>query len=244
MKFIIIILISFFILVTLFKNKIKGIVGEKTTSFYLNFLDKSKYKIISDIVLKNGEKTSQIDHIVISDYGVFVIETKNYKGWIFGNENSEYWTQVLYKKKSRFYNPIKQNYGHIKTLKECLNEFPNLKYKSIIVFSSKADLRINTTTNVITYSKLNLTIRRNSEKNLSEIEQEQILKKIKSLNIINKFDKKEHIKSINKNRKKRENLISQNKCPNCGNTLVLRNGKYSRFLGCNSYPRCKFTKKI
>lgn len=55
-----------------------------------------------------------IDHVVISKYGVFVIETKNYRGWIIGNEKSEYWTQVIYKRKERLYNPIKQNYGHIK----------------------------------------------------------------------------------------------------------------------------------
>lgn len=72
--------------------RIFGGVGEKTTSSILLFLDKSKYKVINNVVLKSGDKTSQIDHIVISDYGIFVIETKNYKGWILGSENSEYWT--------------------------------------------------------------------------------------------------------------------------------------------------------
>ena len=83
----------------LFKARIKGAIGEKTISAILYFLDKSKYKVINNVVLKNNEITSQIDHLIISDFGIFVIETKNYKGWILGNENSEYWTQVIYKKK-------------------------------------------------------------------------------------------------------------------------------------------------
>lgn len=62
------------------QTKNKGIIGEKTTSSILLFLDKSNYKVINNVVLKSGNKTSQIDHIVISDYGIFVIETKNYKG--------------------------------------------------------------------------------------------------------------------------------------------------------------------
>jgi len=54
---------------------------------------------------------------VVSNYGIFVIETKNYKGWIIGNEFDDYWTQVIFKRKEKLYNPIKQNYGHIQALK-------------------------------------------------------------------------------------------------------------------------------
>ena len=99
--------IIFFLLILiwrLFRTRIKGVVGEKKVSAILYFLDRSKYKVINNIVLKTGEKTTQIDHIVISDYGIFVIETKNYKGWVFGDENSKYWTQIIYKRKERLYN--------------------------------------------------------------------------------------------------------------------------------------------
>ena len=66
---------------TLYKAKIKGLIGEKTIASLLYFLDKSKYKVINNVVPKNNEITSQIDHLIISDFGIFVIETKNYKGW-------------------------------------------------------------------------------------------------------------------------------------------------------------------
>jgi hypothetical protein len=81
-------------------------------------------------MLQVGNKTTQIDHIVVSNYGIFVIETKNYKGWIMGNEYDEYWRQVIYKRKEKLYNPIKQNYGHILALKGVLKNFSDLNYIS------------------------------------------------------------------------------------------------------------------
>ena len=69
-----------------FKPQIKGFMGEKIVSLLLLCLDKEKYKVINDVIIKNGDITSQIDNVVVSKFGVFVIETKNYKGWIFGYE--------------------------------------------------------------------------------------------------------------------------------------------------------------
>lgn len=242
-----ILLISFIILILiwfLFKPKIKGIIGEKTTSSILLFLDKSKYKVINNVVLKSGDKTSQIDHIVISDYGIFVIETKNYKGWILGSENSEYWTQVIYKRKEKLYNPIRQNLSHIKALKDCLYEFPDIDYKSIIVFSTKAEIKVNTTTDVVNSYQLIGTIKKYKSLNLTEYEKESVFKKINTLNLVKTYDKKQHVKSIKQRIQKREDSIKKNKCPQCGDNLTVRKGKYGNFLGCNSYPKCKFTRNI
>ena len=242
-----IILITFTLLILvwfLFKPKIKGIIGEKTTSSILLFLDKSKYKVINNVVLKSGDKTSQIDHIVISDYGIFVIETKNYKGWILGSENSEYWTQVIYKRKEKLYNPIRQNLSHIKALKDCLYEFPDIDYKSIIVFSTKAEIKVNTTTDVVNSYQLIGTIKKYKSLNLTEYEKESVFKKINTLNLAKTYDKKQHVKSIKQRIQKREDSIKKNKCPQCGDNLTVRKGKYGNFLGCNSYPKCKFTRNI
>ena len=68
-----------------------------------------EYTIFNNLLFESNGRSTQIDHIVVSPYGVFVIETKGYKGWILGGENSEYWTQVIFKSKHQFYNPIKQN---------------------------------------------------------------------------------------------------------------------------------------
>ncbi len=241
-----ILLIAVFLLILFFgfyKTKIKGIIGEKTVSSVLYFLRKSDYKVINNVVLKRGEVTAQIDHVVISSFGIFVIETKNYKGWIVGHENSEHWTQVIYKYKSKFYNPIFQNAGHIRALKSCLKEYSGLEYVSVIVFPTKAEIKIDTRVDVINVYRLLRTIKKYSTINLSEDDKKNIFERINASNVIDSFDKREHINSIKRRIRNREKRIKENKCPRCGNNLVERKGQFGSFFGCKSYPKCKFTKK-
>jgi predicted RNA-binding Zn-ribbon protein involved in translation (DUF1610 family) len=242
--FILIVSVIIIIFWRLYIPKIKGIIGEKSISSILYLLDKSKYSVINNIVLERDTKTSQIDHVVISDFGIFVIETKNYKGWIVGNEKSEHWTQVLFKRKQRFYNPIKQNLGHINVLKTYLSKYPSINYIPIVVFLSKSDIKVKTTYNIINSRQLIQTIKKYNEINLEQREKEDIYKIINEANLVDTYDKTEHIKSIKKLIQKRKRDIQDNKCPQCGEKLVLRNGKYGKFLGCTSYPRCKFIRNI
>ena len=114
-------IISFFIRKKFFD---KGKIGEKKVAKQLERLDRNKYKVINNVILKTSRGTSQIDHLVISQYGIFVLETKNYTGWIFGSERADKWQQIIYKKKSFFRNPIKQNYSHIKALEENIELAP------------------------------------------------------------------------------------------------------------------------
>jgi predicted RNA-binding Zn-ribbon protein involved in translation (DUF1610 family) len=239
----IILIILFILIIVLFKlyqADLKGAIGEQNVALRLRSLDKSKYKVINNVVLQVGEYTSQIDHIVISDYGVFVIETKNYKGWILGHEQSEYWTQVIFKRKEKLYNPIRQNLGHISTLKKCLAAYPTIPYHSIIVFSSRATIKVTTTTDVVYTSQLLRTIKQYTEHNLTEQEKENIFEAIKAMNSIATYDKRKHVKSIQQRIEKRENAIRDHKCPQCGSDLILRKGKFRDFWGCYSYPTCKF----
>ena len=89
----------------IFKPTIKGWFGEEVIALYLRKLPPDEYTVLNDIILSTENGTTQIDHIVVSVYGVFVIETKNYKGWIFGGEKSAQWTQNIYGKKKQFYEP-------------------------------------------------------------------------------------------------------------------------------------------
>lgn len=75
----------------------KGEIGEKRVAHILQRLPKEEYRVINNLLLQTSSGgTTQIDHVVISEYGIFVIETKFYKGWIYGGENSEYWTQNIF----------------------------------------------------------------------------------------------------------------------------------------------------
>ncbi len=81
----------------------KGKVGEKRVATILKRLPEDDYKVINDLLLSSNGYSTQIDHIVVSVYGIFVIETKFYQGWIYGGENSEYWTQNIYGVKSKLF---------------------------------------------------------------------------------------------------------------------------------------------
>lgn len=228
----------------LFRPEIKGWIGEKRVASILGSLDRTKYSVINNVVLNTHGKTSQIDHLVVSDFGVFVIETKNYKGWIVGGENAEFWTQVIYKHKNKFYNPIRQNIGHISALKHHLSEFPNLRYVSIVVFSSKAEIKVHTSKEVIHPYELLGVIAKYSEAILPEGEKEGIIQKITISNSKDSYNKSEHIRSIRQRVQKRESSIRENKCPQCGGALTVRQGRYGRFLGCSSFPKCKFIRNL
>ncbi|MCA6128739.1 nuclease-related domain-containing protein [Thalassolituus oleivorans] len=92
-------------------------------------------------------ESTQIDHIFISKHGLFVVETKNYKGWIFGNEKQAQWTQKLYKKSYRFQNPLRQNYKHQKAL-QALLDIPLEKIHSVIAFVGEATFKTSMPKNV------------------------------------------------------------------------------------------------
>ena len=104
------------IVCAIFGKKIVGKAGEFSVQNELNKLNKQDYLIINDITIKDSNNyTHQIDHVVISKYGIFVIETKQYNGYIQGGEYDKNWVQ---NKKIQINNPIHQNYGHVKSLCE------------------------------------------------------------------------------------------------------------------------------
>lgn len=105
---------------------------------------------MNDLTLPDGQgSTTQIDHILLSPNGIFVIETKNYKGWIFGGERQKMWTQKIYKKSYRFQNPIHQNYKHLKVLESVLSDIVSPEFMhSIIVFMPDAEFKTAMPTNV------------------------------------------------------------------------------------------------
>ncbi|WP_314695918.1 nuclease-related domain-containing protein, partial [Prevotella histicola] len=139
-------LLIFFAILYLRFNK--GKIAEKMVYHKLMQLPE-EYHVIDDVLFMSNGRSTQIDHIVVSPYAVFVIETKGYKGWILGGENSEYWTQIIYKRKSTFYNPIHQNDGHIRFLKFLLKDLGNIPFVPIVVFNNEAELKVNVNTHIV-----------------------------------------------------------------------------------------------
>jgi len=101
------------------------------------------HKALFNLYIPNGkEQTTEVDLVYLHETGIYVVESKNYSGWIFGDENSQKWTQTFPNgQKYPFYNPIKQNIGHIKALQSILPSIEKEHYKSVIVFSERCELK-------------------------------------------------------------------------------------------------------
>ena len=173
--------IPFLIIIGVLKTPwFKGILGE----FIINvsaklFLDKEQYHLIKNVTLPTENGTTQIDHIIISKFGIFVIETKNMKGWIFGNPNQKTWTQKIYKHTKKFPNPLHQNYKHTKTLESLLG-LSNKQIHSVIVFIGDSSFKTDMPKNV-TYGRGYLRyIKSKTKPVLSESEVYEITTKIES----------------------------------------------------------------
>lgn len=217
-------------------SKFIGKMGEHWTKQELKKLPKEKYQVINDVYIKINNTTHQIDHIVVSPYGIFSIETKQYNGYITGKKYDKNWVRHIGKKEYYYLNPIRQNYGHVKALAELL-KIDEKKIYNIVCIPSRAKLRIQHDGELVR----NWTI---VEKILSYKEEiienpNELVKIIQKNNITDKHIKKEHIENI-KNSMLPKDLT---KCPRCGGELIVRNGKYGSFLGCKNYPKCKYTRK-
>ncbi len=218
---------------------IKGWLGENALKLILKELPKSRYKVFNDVIFKTSGASIQIDHIVVSKYAVFVIENKNYKGTIIGSEKPETWTQKIGKSEFEFYNPIKQNQIHINYLQSIIKfEIPIV---SIIAFSPRGKLDVNTDTIVVPYNKVKSQIKQYRKAVINKSERDEICGIIEELD---KSSLKTHISHAAYVKKVRHNIKSYGKCPKCGKDLVKRKSQYGEFLGCSGYPNCKFTKSI
>ncbi len=176
--------------------EIKGNFGESIVARQLSKLDREEYRVINDALIVSGDRSSHIDHIVISQFGIFVIETKHYKGWIHGDEHSEYWTQSIYSDKFKFRNPIKQNLGHIRALRSILRDYPQATYHSIIAFTGSAELKnVYTSVPVVYGWELRRTIlNRSRTPCLSDAEVAEIAEDLSAMSKPDKAAKKKHLR--------------------------------------------------
>lgn len=223
----------------------KGRYSEKLVNDKLLELP-DEYTVFHDLLFESNGHSTQIDHIVISPYGVFVIETKGYKGWILGGEYSEYWTQVIYKRKQQFYNPVKQNEGHVKFLRYLLKTSFETPFIPIVVFNNDAELKIRAENQIVLNRRdLKRTILQRQTIVLNSEQVNWIIQTIqKNYTIANKEELKRHKDNAKNRQHEAENCIKQGICPQCGGKLILRHGKYGSFYGCSNYPKCKFTTNL
>ena len=246
----------------------KGAYGEYLTYEKLKRYEKSGAKFLFNCYLPaQDEKTSEIDVIMLHTSGVYVFESKNYSGWIFGSEDGKTWTQTLPSgrkaHKEHFYNPVMQNRSHIKWLRKQIGD--TIPVHSIIVFSERCELK-----NITLHSSDIRVIKRNvlyhtvcaiDEKNKDRISLSMVNDLYESLSKyvnVSAEIKEQHIRDINASKasvKPDHTTVtphqtpSSDLCPKCGSPLVLRQAKKGQhagqtFWGCSNYPKCRFTKQV
>lgn len=234
----------------------KGKIGETMVHDILAQLPE-EYHVMDDVVFSTGKGTTQIDHIVISKYGVFAIETKNYRGDIYGNDNRQEWTQIIvtnvtfakkwwktytYVTKNKMYNPVKQAITHCNVIKGFLGDWRYLKVIPIVVFVGKANLDdVYTSHHVIYSNQLLSTIQQYKSIYLTDNDMLRIMEILTQKNVRELVDNKTHIRNVEKAKEKVNDKIASGICPKCGGSLVERTGRYGNFYGCSNYPKCKFT---
>ena len=222
------------------KSILKGWFGEKCAQVGMWLkLDDEIYKQFNDIILETETGTTQIDHVILSRFGVFVIETKNYNGWIYGGEKQKNWTQNLFGKKHIFQNPLHQNYKHTMALAKRL-QINHDKLLPIIFFIGDAELKSNFPPNVMNKG-LSAYIKTFNKVLFSEMELERLNALMDQLKKEKMISTSMHVKNL------RGRYSDLTKCPKCGSLLVertIKNGPKAgaKFLGCSSFPKCKYIK--
>jgi len=241
------------VLVLVRTARFKGKVGEFSVRLAIRYLlNRRRYWALHDVTIPTETGTTQIDHIIVSQYGVFVIETKNMKGWIFGQTRDAQWTQKIYRHTSRFQNPLRQNYKHTESLKSMLGLSAD-QVHSLVVFVGDATFKTKMPSNVQKGLGFVRYIKGFREPILSNQNVSMIVDQIESGRLKRSAaTNRAHIQNLTTERKQKvmdAGLGGWDPCHRCGGAMVIRtvkkgDNKGTQFLGCENFPRCRARRKL
>ncbi len=267
-------LLPLLLIATLLKTAwFKGMVGEWFINLCIRlFLDKREYRLLKDVTLPTPQGSTQIDHVIVSRFGLFVIETKNMKGWIFGNPTQKSWTQQIYRRKHSFQNPLHQNHLHMMTLKSLLGLSDN-QLHSIIFFIGDCTFKTPMPQNVMNRGLIRY-VKGITTPVLAESEVAHVVDTIQQGRLAANWQthrqhvtqlktrhadpSANHVSTREPVRQSVANPPSQSVsppdnpppiCPRCGSTMVLRtagrgDNKGKPFWGCHEFPTCRGTRAL
>ena len=222
--------------------KFRGWVGEKITTFRLWLsLNRKTHRRFDHLILPSKNGTTQIDHLIVSEFGLFIIETKNKKGWIFGSENRQKWTQVIYGQSYTFQNPLRQTYRQKKILSEFL-VLDEAFIHTIVYFVGDCKFKTALPENVLR-ARLGRYIKRFRDRLLSPPDVHRLVSVLENHIAKSTLTTRDHVRSL------RQRHSSDVVCPKCGAMLVERTVKKGpnmgvKFLGCERYPQCRYSKSL
>lgn len=227
-----------------FNYKNKGQYGEFLIGYALDGNLPGEYLLLSNLYIPYRDYTTEIDLVMLHEKGIFVFESKNYGGWIFGCDEWKRWVQSLPGgTKNHFFNPIMQNEIHMKALARLLKADRDCMVSGV-VFSDRCQLKdVPKSTNecfIVYKRKLVKTVKkilRRRDCLFTPSEIREFYKILVPLTEVRRREKKRHIKQIHE---RHEGTV----CPVCSGELVVREGMYGPFLGCSNYPKCRYTRDL
>lgn len=219
---------------------IKGWAGEAMgTVAHWAFLDKSIYFPLDNLTLPTKNGTTQIDHVIVSKFGIFVVEAKNIDGWIFGDERSSVWSVVKPGHKFKFQNPLRQNYRHVKAISEFLDVDED-RLHSVVMFWGECEFKTPMPANVMLEGYASY-IKSFDKRLFSDEEVAAVVGALRSGTLPRTWaTRRAHVKALHARHS------STTICPKCAGALVLRTARAgaaagSRFYGCGAFPKCRYT---
>lgn len=230
-----------------FSPKQRGIRGERAVAARLRAKLPEAYIVLNDLYLPLPDgTTTQIDHVVVSQYGIFVVETKTYSGWIFGDEKSAKWSQSIYRKKSSFQNPIRQNYKHICALADNLG-IDKSYFHNVVVFRGGCTFKTEMPNGVVYDYRVIQHIMAFGQSLIKSSQVQEVAEVIGAWqSTVSEAAKQSHVSNLKQRHEGVRAGDAAPKCPYCGGEMVLRKSKKdgSPFYGCKAYPKCRGIVKV
>lgn len=226
---------------------VKGSLGEwRVRLLALHGLDSKVYYGLHNVTLPTLKGTTQIDHLFVSRYGIFVLETKNMRGWISGGEQDRHWTQQFHRRSFTFQNPLRQNYRHLKALETLLGIEPGHMH-SVIVFAGGGTFKTPMPANVTQGAGFVRYIRSFRDPVFTEGEAAMLFDILQRIRLApTRATHREHVQQL---QRRHEPTMGKRRCTACGSEMVLRTAKVGSrigqyFWGCSSFPRCRTTQAL
>lgn len=241
--------------------------GDTHVPKLLKALPEDDYTLIEKVILFDGVGTTQLDYVVVSPYGVFVIDEKYYKGVINGSEHHIEWVQQISKQSRRLKNPLRENLNRLKILQAAIG-LADEQIFSVVAFLGDARFKTPMPDNAAHRKTLVPYIRSFNEKLFTADECQSIIHSIQNLQTDQGINLSPEAKRrigdnseadqtsqdsvdnsatvVTKPRKtlKARKLTQPSRCPNCSAPMKLataKSGQYKgqQFWACSNYPKCR-----
>lgn len=213
------------------KSQRKGELGEYKIEVQLAQLP-SAFKVVSNLLFKTEQGLEQIDHLVVSPYGIFILEVKNLAGLIVGEEDDENWHQAITWRVKSFTNPLYENQTHIEALKKQVKFAENWPIYSYATFSRRGELKVISGFVFYDTDILPALLKRAEQARvLSDEEIEILIDEIDKINILDTNIRNEYAARERKQRLRQRPQYGDIRCIICRKPVSERAARY-----CLRYP--------